>query len=84
MQSVHTRTHTHARTQHDAANTKAMEADRACVALETANAQQQILISQMELDITEFKGQAEDAEGLRDQLADLDEQLARLHTEVNL
>lgn len=70
-------------TQFELANARAMEADRSCVSLETTNDQQQLHISQLELELSGIKGRESEAAGLKDQIIDLDEQLSRLHTEVS-
>ncbi len=59
-----------------------MEADRSCVSLETTNTQQQLHISQLELELSGVKGREAEVPGLKDQIIDLDEQLTRLQTEV--
>ena len=91
--STHTHTHTHCphthtppphtHTQYNLANERALEADRACVSMETTNTQQQLHISQLDLELSKFKGHETEADSLRDHIMDMEEQLARLHTEVS-
>ncbi len=48
--------------------------------METTNAQQQLHMSQLDLELSKFKDRDD---SLRDHIMDIEEQLARLHTEVS-
>ena len=51
--------------------------------METANAEQDIVLSQLEQELERVKGHEAEADELRELVTDLEEQLAKLNTEVN-